>query len=212
MATGTNTTPSFLWKARFKINTPDGGINFTLHMAETIEADAKTRAADIANRLKSIMPSTCELYACTISKDDTKKDSRLIPNVIGPGLYGIVDDTSDETVYNRFNDAILVRFENVDGGGTTMKICPIPDSIIANGSIVLPISAVTDFAPAVAAGAAQPVTYATEFTKLMHAIGKYCHHVKVANHVPGGTYTYFPFSSAVVKRVGGKKGARVFVK
>ena len=151
MSIGTNTTPNFLWKARFKINTPDGGINFSLHLAETLQADAITRVQDIANRLLSIMPSTCALYACTISKDDSKKDSRLVPNVIGPGLYGITAPGDPETTYNQYVDCILVRMENVDGGGTTIKIGPVPDAIIGNGEVILPITSVTDFAPAVAA-------------------------------------------------------------
>lgn len=212
MPQGTNTSPNFLWKLRFKINTPDGGLNWLLQIAEKIEADAVTIATDIAARFKSILPSVCTIYACTLSKSNTKKDSRIIAGAIGSGLYGQVDENSDPTVSNKYDDAILVRFENEDGGGVSMAIGPVPDTIITDGEITLPISSVTDMAPAVAASAAQPVTYATEFTKLMHAIGKNCNHVQTKNNEPGGTYTYYVFNKAHVKRVTRKKKGRVFVK
>lgn len=212
MAGGTNTSPNFLWRLRYKINTPDGGLNFALQIAEQAEAAAIAAAIDISGRLKALMPSTCEIFACTISKSNRKRDSRIIPGAIGDGLYLQSGMAPTATVYNRFDDCINVRFEDADGGGVTMKIGPVPDTIIEGGDIKLPITGVTDGTLAPAVLGAQPITYATEFTQLMQAICKYCHHVETKNNLPGGTYTYFAFTKANVKRVGKKKGGRVFTK
>lgn len=212
MAIGTNTSPAFLWKLRFKINTPDGGLNFSLALAEKLEAPAIAAAVDIANRVRALMPSTCSIWACTISKSNTKKDSRIIPGVLGDGLYLQNGVGPAATVYNKFDDALLVRFEDDDGAGVSMKFGPIPDTIIGGGDVILPITGVTDGAVAPAALGAQPITFATEFTQLMQSIAKNCVHLQTKGNVPGGNYTYYTFKTANVKRVTRKKGGRVFVK
>lgn len=211
MATGSGDGADLLWKLRVKVNTPDGGLNWSLH-AKGVEATVRTNFADIVNRYKSLLVSTSEIYSAIMSKDNHKKDSRIITGVVGPGLYGQSGSAPLETVYNKCDDAILCRFENEDGGGTSLAIGPVPDTIIKNQEIELPISGITDLTPAVAASAAQPVTYATEFTKLLHAIGKNCIHLQTKDHVVGGAYTWFAFVAAHVKRVTRKKTGRVFTK
>lgn len=212
MANGTNTPPNFLYNLRFKINTPDGGLNWKLSFAEMTEVNALAASIDIANRLRALMPSTCEIYAATISKSNRTKDSRFIPGCIGSGQYLQSGMSPAATVYNHFTDAILVRFEDSDGQGVSMKIGPVPDTIITNGQIPLPITGVTDATVAPAALGAQPITYATEFTQLMQAIAKNCAKIVSKNNIPGGTYNYSAFTKANVKRVCKKKGGRVFVK
>lgn len=213
MAVGTNTTPNFLWKLRVKINTPDGGLNFSLHRAESNEADARAAFLDICNRLRAIMPSTCEIFMATMSKDNTKKDSRLIPEAIGDGLYGQGGVDPDPTTYNRFDDAFLLRFENAEGGEVPLKLAPIPDlEIVAGEAAHIPDSVVGTPAGALPAIGAQPVTFKTELENLMKAITKNCHHVVTKNHTPGGNYTYFAFENAHFLRVAKKKGGRVSTK
>lgn len=213
MAIGANLDAAPLWKLRVKINTPDGGLNWSLHMAETAEASARSIAGDVCNRLRAIMPSVCEIFAATISKDNTKKDSRSLPEAIGPGLYGQGGVSPPASTYNRFDDSILVRLENDDGGQVACKIAPVPDAIIVAGDIADPITNVSGIPVGVVpATAAQPVVYKTEFNNLMATIVKYCHHVSTKNHVPGGAYTYFPFKNAIVQRVAKKKGGRVSTK
>ncbi len=212
MATGTNVSPLFLWKLRFKVNTPDGGLNMLLQMAEISEATALTQAADIAARYRAIMPSTCAIYSATLSKSNTKKDSRIVTAAIGAGLYGQGGVDPEESTYNRFDDACLMRFEDADGGGITLKIGPVPDDFIEAGDPAAAVASVIDMSAALAVTAVQPVVYQTELKNLAHAIGKYCHHVESANNIPGGTYTYFPWVRAHFKRIGEKKGGRVFTK
>lgn len=213
MPGGLNVSPNFLWKLRFKVNTPDGGLNWMLHIAEKTFAQANTVAEDIASRYRSLMPETCEIYHCTLSKDNPKKDSRIVKAAIGDGLYHAdVEDPEFDSTYNRFDDVLLIRFENEDGWGITHKFGPVPDGIIVAGEMPLAPVSVTDIAPAVAAQAAQPVTYATELTKLMHAIAKNTHHVQTAGHTPGEGYTYYNFERAHFIRTGKKKGGRVFTK
>lgn len=212
MAQGNNNGDAKLFKLRVKINTPDGGLNWVLHLANTTEADALTRAEAIVTRYKAILPSTCEIKHCTISRSNTHKDSRIIKGVLGDGLYGQGGVDPDPTTYNKFDDVLLVRMEDEEGQGITLKIGPVPDTIISNGEVIDPIDSVTDMAPAVAAAGAQPVTYKTEFKNLMHLIGKYCHRVKAATNNPGGLYEYFAFQRAHVVGVSKKKGGRIFVR
>jgi len=212
MPAGLNQAPNHLWKLRFKVNTPDGGLNWMLHIAEKTFADAHTIAVDIASRYRALMPETCEVYHCTLSRDNPKKDSRIVTAGLGDGLYHFEEVVENVSTYNRFDDVLLVRFENQDGWGITHKIGPVPDGIIIAGEVPLPPASVTDIAPAVAAQVAQPIVYATEFTKLMHAIAKNTHHLQTAEHTPGEGYIYFNFERAHFIRAGKKKGGRVFTK
>lgn len=212
MPNGTNISPNFLWRVRFKINTPDCGQNFLLQIAEKTEAVAIAAVVDIAARLRALMPSTCEIYSCTISKSNTKRDSRIVPGAIGPGLYLQSGVSPAATVYNQATDCFLIRFEDDDGGGVSLKIGPIPDTEILNGDAVHVPVGVTDGTIAPAVLAAQPITYATEFTQLMQSIAKNCHLVQTKANVPGGAYTYTVFKTANFKKVAKKKGGRVFVK
>jgi len=212
MTGGTNVTPNFLWKLRFKINTPDGSLNFVLHLADMTEAAAKAAALKIAEYYRYLIPSTCEIKRCTISKSNTTKDSQIITGAIGDGRYLNVVLTTP-TVYNQATDTIKVRFEDNDGSGLTLQIGPVPDTIITGGEIPLPISSVTDMS---AADPTSPivtdVVYATAFNGLMLLIGKYCARVKSSTNNPGGTYEYSKFKAAHVIGVGKKKSGKILVR
>lgn len=212
MPQGLNQAPNYLWKLRFKVNTPDGGLNWMLHIAEKPYATAQAIAEDIASRYRALMPETCEIYHCTLSRDNPKKDSRIVKAALGDGLYHFEEVTPNISTYNRFDDVLLIRFENEDGWGISHKFGPVPDGIIVAGEVPLPPVSVTDIAPAVAAQAAQPVVYATELTKLMHKIAKDTHHVQTKDHIPGETYVYYNFERAHFVRAAKKKGGRVFTK
>lgn len=211
MATGTNADPNFLWKLRAKINTPDGGLNWMLHLANKTQAQALAAAVKIMAHYRAILPSTCEVKHCTISKSNTNKDSKIVMAAIGDGLYLQSGVDPAATTYNRFDDCLKVRFEDEAGWGVTEKIGPIPDTIIGNGEIILPIASVTDMTAADPAAPTQPVTYATAFQGLMLLIGKNCSRVKSSTNIAGGNYDYFAFEAAHVIGVGKKKGGRISV-
>lgn len=212
MNTGTNEDPNFLWIMRLKVNSPDGGFNLKLHLPHQSEADAKARAIKIADHYKYLLPSTCEIRRATISKSNVTKDSRIITAALGDGKYLQNDADPDPTVYNQADDVIKVRFEDNDGGGVTMKIGPVPDTIIVGGEIPLAIASVTDVSAADPAAIVTDVVYATAFTQFMLLVAKYCARVEAKTNLPGATYKYSLFKAAHVIGVGKKKGGRIFVK
>lgn len=212
MTDGSNTPPNYLWKVRFKINAPDGGLNFMVQMAEVVEATAITNATDIAARLRAILPSVCDIYSATISKSNSQKDSRMLPDAIGPGEFGQGGVDPVASTYNQFTDAVLMRFEDADGGFVPMKIGPVPDTFIVAGGPSNPVLSLSDPSIAVPATAVQPVTYQTELKNLCHAIAKYCHHVQSKNNIPGGAYKFTTFTKVHFKRISKKRGGRVFTK
>lgn len=211
MASGNNVEPNFLWTLRFKVNTPDGGLNWQLKLPNMTQTQALTAAQKIAAYYLALMPSTCEVKHCTISKSNAAKDSKIVIAAIGDGQYGQSGMSPAATVYNRFDDCIKVRMECVDGGGETIKIGPVPDTIIGGGEILLPIASVTDMTTADPIAPVQPITYATGFAALILLIGKYAGRVKSKTNIPGGTYDFFAFEAAHVLGVGKKKGGRISV-
>lgn len=212
MTTGNNVDPLFLWILRVKTNTPDGGFNLKLHLPETSEADAKTRANKIIDHYKYLIPSTAEIRRATISRSNVTKDSRILTAGLGDGKYLQNDVDPDPTVYNQADDVIKVRFEDDDGGGVTMKIGPVPDTIIVGGEIPLAIASVTDVTAADPVPIVTDVVYATAFTQFMLLVAKYCARVEAKTNNPGGTYKFSKYKNAHVIGVGKKKGGRVFVK
>lgn len=213
MPTGGNPGDLPLWKLRLKINTPDGGLNSSFWCALKIEADARAACIDLGNRILAIMPSTCEIFSAVMSKDTTKKDGRVIPDIIADGRYGQGGVDPEPTTYNRYDDAFLIRIENNDGGWMDYKHGPIPDGeIVAGEAPNAPDSVVGVPAGALPAIAAQPVVFKTELNNLMKALVKNFTHIQTKGHTPGGTYTYFLFENAHYERVTKKKGGRVFTK
>ena len=205
MATGT-----ILWHGNFKINTEKRGLNFKFHMAEKTEAEARTGAEAIAARYKHLLPLDASIFFATLQKDDTKKDSRFLDGAVGDGSHVEPEPAEPPSVYDFPTTSILVRFEHADGASVTRKIGPVPDYVVADGSIVSSISNVTTFPVAAPAAFVAGDSYAVTFNALMKELLFYTHYVK-SGHAPGGEYTYFPWTKAFVLRVGQKKGGRVFV-
>ena len=212
MLIGDNVDPLFLWILRFKVNTPDGGLNWVLKMPATTEANAKAKAILISKHYRAVMPSTCEIYRATISKSNSTKDSRIVKDAIGDGMYLQSGVGPAATVYNKFDACVKVRFEDEDGSGVTFEIGPVPDTIIQGGEFPLAITSVDDMTAADPADPVQDVVYAAAFRNLMLLVGKYCGRIEAKTNVPGGTYKYSKFKTAHVIGVGRKKGGRVFVK
>lgn len=211
MAAGDNAGPNYLFTMRTKVNTPDGGLNWNLKFANMTIAQALVAANKIMAYYINLLPSTCEIVHCTLSQSNTTKDSKIVRGALGQGLYLQSGMSPAATTYNRFDDVIKVRFECVDGGGVTEKIGPVPDTIIGNGEVILPIADVTDMTVADPIAPVQPLTYATGFAAMMLLIGKNCSRVVAKNNIPGGTYNYFAFSAAYAIGTGKKKGGRVLL-
>lgn len=211
MTGGTNVDPNFLWYVRFKINTPNGGFNLKLSMPNTTEINALLQGNKIADHYKYLIPSTCEIIRATISKSNTAKDSRILKAALGDGKYLQNGVAPPATTYNLASDTIKVRFEDEDGSGVTMKLGPVPDTIIGNGEVILPIASVTDMTAPDPVPIITDVVYATAFAQFMLLIGKYCARVEAKTNNPGGAYNFSKFKAAHVIGVGKKKGGRILV-
>lgn len=197
-----------LWHANLKINARSRGFQFKYHLCDMSEADARTKATDIAQRFRKLMPTDSNIFFATIGKDGRPKDSRFLPDAVGDGEYAPGGPPPVPAKMDYSKTAVLVRFEHADGGSVTRKINPIPDGIITAGDIVPAIVDVVGVPAAPAApGAAD---WETEFENLMKAFVLNTHHV-YSNHAPGGAYQYTTWVNAYVLRVGDKKGGRDFI-
>ncbi len=203
MAVGNGT----LWHGNFKILTDEHRFNFKFHIAETDETTAMAVCVDLAARYKKLMPEGGSISYATLTRDNSKKDSRYVKDAIGPGEYvTAAGPPAVPAQYDYSKVCLLVRFEHEDGGSVSRKVNPIPDTKITDGGLIAAISAVVGLPATVpAVGAAD---WETEFTNFMKAFVKGTHHV-VSGHAPGGPYTYFPWKNAYVLRVGDKKGGRL---
>lgn len=211
MAQGTNTDPNFLWHGNVKINTDTMGFNFKFHVAEKPEADAKIALLKLAALQLLLMPGNSEIVYATVSKDNTAKDSRAVRGALGVGAYVTAAGPPPvPALYNRPDDALLIRFEHLGGGSVTRKIGPLPDTLVVGGNMSITIADVD--APVVAAPAEAAPGDAWEVlcNKFMKAFMFYTQHLQ-SGHQPGTGYTYFPWTAAYVLRVGRKKGGRVLV-
>lgn len=205
MATG---SAGSLYHINFKINSARKGYNLKFHVANSNEAGAKTVAEDIAGRLKKLMPSDAEIFFCTISNDNTKRDSRFIRGALGAGGHVLPGVSPPPSTYDFPSTAILIRLEHEDGGSVTRKINPIPDDVLESEALLDSISDVVGI-PATIGAVGSGANWYENFNLLMKSIVKFTHHVK-SGHAPGGEYTYFNWANAYVLRAGVKKGGRVF--
>lgn len=201
--------PTTLWKANLKINTDERGFTFGFHIVNASEALARTAANDIAQRYLALMPKSAEIFFATISKWDSARDSRFLPDAIGPGTYEEDAGPPILSDYDLARTSILIRLEHSGGGSVTRKMCPVPDSIIYGGQTVDTIEPVIGLAPpAAAAGAA--ANWHAEFTNFMQALVYSTVHI-ASGGAPGGPYTSTPYANAFAIRAGVKRGGRVFI-
>lgn len=198
-----------LWHMNYKINTPVRGFNFKLHVPNLDEAAVLTISARIGQRLLYLMPSVCEIFYATITKDDTDQDSRRVPGALGGGLYGQTGSSPAATKPDNSRSAILCRFEHSAGGGVNMKFAPIPDTVVTDDSLTtIPTSVVGTPVGAIGAPGTGADFFA-EFNLLMKDITQNCKAIK-SGHPPGGAFKYANFVNAYYTRLSVKKGGRIF--
>lgn len=202
---------NWLWKLNVKINGPVKGFNFKLWLQGKTAADAVLAGNDICSRIRYILPGDSEVFAATVSKDDSRKDSLFLETAPGPGLYNVASSGGSASSCDADETAIMVRFENADGTSDTKKFCPIADNIITKRAIITAFALPVSWLKPVAAPAAPAdiSAWVTNFGGLMGAILYYASHV-YSGHTSGGPYTYCNFLKAIPLRVGRKKGGRAF--
>ena len=199
-----------LWHANFKINTPACGFNKKFHIPNVDEAAARIIATRLGQRMRFLMPSVCELFYATITKDDTDQDSRRLPGCVGDGLYlqSVVPPVPTKADNSR--SAVLCRFEHSAGGGVNHKFAAVPDSVCEGDQLnTIPASVVGT--PLVDPGApGTGANWFVEFNLLMQDITMYCKAIK-SGHLPGGPFKFANFVNAYYTRLSVKKGGRVFI-
>lgn len=198
-----------LWHMNYKINTPTRGFNFKLHVPNVDEATVIPIAERIGQRLLYLMPSTCEIFYATISKDDTDQDSRRVPGALGGGLYGQTGSSPAATKPDNSRSAILTRFEHSAGGGVNMKFAPIPDTVCTDDTLTTIPTAVVGVPVGALALPGAGADFFVEFTTLMKDIVQSCKAIK-SGHPPGGAFKYANFLNAYYTRLAVKKGGRIF--
>lgn len=198
-----------LWHLNYKINTPTRGFNFKVHVPNVDEAAAIVIAARLGLRLLYLMPSVCEIFYATATKDDHDQDSRRVPGALGNGLYLQTGSSPAATKPDNSRSAVLCRFEHSAGGGVNMKIAPIPDTVCTDDTLTtIPASVVGAPVGALAAPGAG-ADFFVEFTNLMKDITQNCKAIK-SGHPPGGAFKYANFVNAYYTRLTVKKGGRIF--
>lgn len=196
-----------LWHVNAKINTDHKGFNFKFHLANMDEAAARAAAIRLLTRLRWTMPTSSEIVAATLNKDDTAPDSRMIPDVIGNGLHVVSPATTSK--FDNSSTALLVRFEHDAGLGVTRKFCPIPDFVVENQSLVTAISGLVGIVAAPATAAGSGADWYAEMRNLMQDLAFTSKAIK-SGHSPGGAYQRANFVNAYVMRIGVKKGGKIF--
>lgn len=199
-----------LWHVNFKINTKQRGLNTKFHIAGGSEAEAKTKANELATRLRWIMPTDANIFFATLSKDNHKKDSRFLKDALGAGLSPEAAETPADSVYDWPTTSLLIRMEHEDGASVTRKIGPLVDVKVEEGDLLAAVLPQEGMPGAPPAATIAGDTYAVKLNKLMQIIMLNTDHV-VAGHAPGGDYVTFKWTSAFALRIGQKKGGRVFV-
>jgi hypothetical protein len=202
---------TFLWKLNMKINGPVKGFNMKLWLQGKTPADAIAAGNDIAGRLKYIMPADSEIFSAVISKDDSKRDSKMLETAAGPGLYNVATPVVTPSSCDTDEAALLIRFEHSDGASNTMKFCPLPDNVITKRAIISTFALAASYTTPVAAPAAPTLItdWVVNFGGLIGAILFYSAHVS-SPHTSGGPYNWSPWLKAIPLRVGRKKGGRAF--
>lgn len=199
-----------LWHVLFKINGRKG-YNFKFHVPNVDEPTCRTVATRIALRIKALLPTTCAIHYATMTKDDTDQDSRRIPEAFGAGTAGaswtvpFVNSKPDNS-----SSCILTRFEHSAGGGVNMKIAPIPDTVVEDDELVVPIPSIIGVPAGVLPLPGVGVSFALEFAAFMGDMIQSAKAVK-SGHLPGGPFKYANFLNAHVTGIRVKKGGRVFI-
>lgn len=204
-----NSDNKALWHLQYKINTDNRGFFLNFVVADQAEAAARAVGVDLGVRLLNLLPPDAEIFYAHMSRDDHLRDSRLLPTVIGVGLYAPTGGGGAQT-YDQARTSWLFRLESTDGGFVTRKLAPIPDSIVADGLINTAPAAVVAFAGPLPAAPAPGDLWNVIANNFMKAVVLQTHHLQ-GPHAPGGTYDYNNWINAYHLRIGSKKGGRVFI-
>lgn len=199
-----------LFKINFKINTEDHGFNESWHVQGGDVAAARTKAIAIATARRRIMPADCEIAYATMSKDDSKRDSKFIPEARGAGLIIGTGVSPPPTTVNDDKTAVKIRFENDGGGSETRLLVGVPDGEVTSNALVnLPTDVTATFAAADPAEG-DLTLFALQLTNFMKIITKHAINVR-AGHAPGAVYTWWPYTAAYYVGIGKKKGGKIFI-
>lgn len=198
-----------LWHANYKINTDFRGFNFKLHFRGVNEASVRAIAIRLGQRMLAVLPASAEIIMATINKDDSDRDSRMVPDVIGPGVYVVGHTGTTAAKFDNSRTCLNFRLEHAAGGGITRKWAPIPDDVVTGQMLISSIAGLQTItaAPTTAPNAA--TSWYDEMKNLIQDIAFSSQAIKTG-HAPGGPFKYAAFQNAYVMGVSVKKGARVF--
>lgn len=198
-----------LWVANYKLNGPHRGFNLKFNLAEKTESEAKTIATDLGKKIRAILPGDCEIFYATISKTDTRRDSRYIPDCVGGGQSLISAGPDVPTECNHERDSLRVRFESAGPQPVTRLFPMIPDTEVEGQELANAITAVTEMPPSNPTVPVAFIDWAANFNTLLKTIVYSTHHVKTPA-TPGGVYTYYAWNAAYPGALSTKKGGRDF--
>jgi len=198
-----------LWHLNYKINTDFRGFNFKLHVRGANEAAARAIAIRLGLRMLNVLPLDAEIVMATLNKDDSDRDSRMVPDVFGPGLYVAPSPATPPSVFDNSRTCLNFRLEHSAGSGITRKWAPLPDVPVSAQALTTAIAGMQGIAagPTDAPGAA--ASWFLEMKNFIQDIAFSTQAIK-SGHAPGGPFKYATFVNAYVMRVDVKRGARVF--
>lgn len=199
-----------LWHLNYKINTDERGFNIGFNVAESVESAARAVGTDLGKRMLALLPADAEIFYAHMSRDDHQKDSRFMPDVIGPGTYVLTGSSPPPSSYDFPRTSLLFRLESGNGSSVSRKFCPLPDDKVAKAALITPVSNVVGTPGTLPALPAGGDAWELTFLNFFKAIVLQTHHVLSA-HPPGGAYTYFPWLNCYPLRISSKKGGRVFI-
>jgi hypothetical protein len=199
-----------LFHVNFKINTAERGFNMKYHMNGTNYAAVMANAVALSGYLKKILPSDAAVFYATVTRDDSKRDSKFLRDALGQGEYiTSAGPPPVPSLYDMPQTAVLVRLENTEGDSISRKINPIPDTVITDALVGGSVADVVTTLSAPSGAAGSGATWYLNFNLFMQAMVAYTIWVR-ANHSPGGDFTYAAWNAAFVLRTAVKKGGRVF--
>lgn len=198
-----------LWHINYKINTDFRGFNFKLHVRGVNEAACRALAIRLGNRMLWVLPASAEIIMATINKDDSDRDSRIVPDVFGSGKYVDPGVSPPPSVFDNSRTCLNFRLEHSAGSGITRKWAPLPDLPVSGQALTTAIAGMQGIvaAPVTAPGAA--ASWFLEMSNLIQDIAFSTQAIKTG-HPPGGAFKYATFVNAYVMGVSVKRGARVF--
>lgn len=199
-----------LFHVNFKINTEQRGYNLKFHLVGSNYDAVSPMALRLANQLRGVLPTDATIFYATVTNDNTTRDSIFLRGALGDGLFGQTGGPPlPAKPFDNSRSAILLRLEGNNGQSVPIKINPVPDEVMTDGTIVTAIDDVVGMPVAFPAVASPTDTFKVAFNKLMQEIVFSTRYVK-SGHPPGGAFQYDNWKNAYVLRQSVKRGGRVF--